>query len=163
MLKSFLLITFIFLINFILNYYYLNLRNKNDEYSEKFTNELMNNSMGTILITFSFLKLLNLNNFTNIFSKYNIISKNFILYAYCYPFLELIIGILLLYKIRFSYLILIILMTVSLISVSISLYKGKNLKCGCLGSYFHLPLSYITIFENIIMLTMSLYQLHLVS
>jgi len=49
-------------------------------------------------------------------------------------------------------------MIISLISVSISLYQGQNLRCGCLGSFFHLPLSYVTISENVVMLLMSFYQ-----
>ena len=40
------------------------------------------------------------------------------------------------------------------ISVIISIIKGEKLRCGCLGSFFHIPLSYVTISENIVMLLM---------
>ena len=49
-----------------------------------------------------------------------------------------------------------ILMIISIISVIISMYAGQNLRCGCLGSFFHIPLSYVTISENVAMLALSL-------
>ena len=48
------------------------------------------------------------------------------------------------------------LMIISIISVSISLLKKQNLRCGCLGTFFHIPLSYVTISENVAMLALSL-------
>lgn len=152
---SFLLISILFIIIYFINYFYL--RSKDDNIID--TNELMNNIMASILIIFGGLKLINLKKFSGIFSKYNLISKNLPVYSYLYPFIEIILGLLLFYKIKFTYYLIILLMIISLISVSISLYMGQNLRCGCLGSFFHLPLSYVTISENMIMLLMSFYQI----
>ena len=49
-----------------------------------------------------------------------------------------------------SYIFTIIPMIVSLIGVFLSLGKGVSLRCGCLGSFFHVPLSYVTVSENIV-------------
>ena len=46
-------------------------------------------------------------------------------------------------------------MITSLLSVGISMVKGQKLRCGCLGSFLHIPLSYVTISENVIMLLMA--------
>ena len=153
--KSFLLILILFTIIYFINYFYL--RSKDDIIIDN--NELMNNTMASILIIFGGFKLINLKKFSSIFSRYNLISKNIPFYSYLYPFIEIILGFLLFYKIRFIYYLIIVLMIISLISVSITLYMGKNLRCGCLGSFFNLPLSYVTIFENLVMLLMSSYQI----
>ena len=112
--------------------------------------------MGTLLILFGVLKLINLPKFVEIFSKYDIISQRFKIYGYLFPFIEIIIGILLIkgYKLQYIYSLINTLMIISIISVSISIVQGKELRCGCLGSFFHIPLSYVTIFENIYMLVM---------
>jgi len=47
------------------------------------------------------------------------------------------------------------LMLISIISVLISLVNGQKLRCGCLGSFFHIPLSYVTLSENIVMIMLN--------
>lgn len=169
-LQSLVLIFTIFSIIFIGNYFFIkyftinndinnnsNNSNKNkDIIKKKVKEDFINNSMGTILILFGILKLYDLNKFSEIFLKYNIISQHFSIYSYIYPFIEIILGIFLFinHYLRITYFFIGIIMSISLISVSISLYKGKKLRCGCLGSFFHLPLSYVTISENILMLFM---------
>ena len=158
---SFILISVIFISIFLINYIYLkfyinnNLQNNNLQ-NKINVNELMNNTMASILFIFGSLKLYNLNKFSNIFSKYNIISKKIPFYSYLYPFIEIILSVNLFFKyeINLTYIIIGILMIISLISVIISMIKGEKLRCGCLGSFFHIPLSYVTISENIIMLLM---------
>ena len=124
----------------------------------KKNNSLIRNYMGFIYLVFGFLKLYDLNKFANIFSKYDIIGKNFKLYAYLYPFIEIILGFCLLTNNFTSNTMLItkLLMIISIISVIISMSAGQNLRCGCLGSFFHIPLSYVTISENVAMLALSL-------
>lgn len=160
---SFILILTIFTTIYIINYLYLRyFKQSNDVNNNKLNdNELMNNIMASILLIFGGLKLFDLPKFSSIFSKYNLISKKIPYYSYFYPFIEIILALALFYryKIDLLYVLIIILMLISLVSVSISLYKGQKLRCGCLGSFFHLPLSYVTISENVVMLLMSFYQL----
>ena len=124
----------------------------------KKNNSLIRNYMGFIYLVFGFLKLYDLNKFANIFSKYDIIAKKIVFYAYLYPFIEIALGISLLTD-NFTLSTMTvtkILMIISIISVIISMYAGQNLRCGCLGSFFHIPLSYVTISENVAMLSLSL-------
>ena len=123
--------------------------------------ELMTNVMGSIFIVFGSLKLLNLQGFRKIFSKYDIVSKHVPHYAYLYPFIEIFLGIVILNKsyLREAFIATIALMVISLVGVSVSLQKGLKLRCGCLGSFFHVPLSYVTISENLVMAGMAGYLL----
>lgn len=110
--------------------------------------------MGSILLLFGILKLYNLKKFAEIFRKYDLIAQKLPLYAFIYPFLEIALGYYYWngYNMRKTSKITNILMAISIISVIISLFKGKKLRCGCLGSFFHIPLSYVTISENLLML-----------
>ena len=118
---------------------------------------LMNNTMGTIYIVFAILKLIDLKKFATIFQKYDIISKNAPIYAYVYPFIELFMGISFLkkYKLNKLHISSILLMSISIVSVVLSMINGEKLRCGCLGSFFHIPLSYVTLSENFVMIAMS--------
>ena len=153
---SLLLIAGLFLLIYAANYGYLYLEDESID-----TTDLMTNIMGTIFIVFGCLKLVNLNKFVEIFSKYDIVSKHVKGYGFVYPFIEIIVGISLLTKnyLVGSYITTFALMIISLVGVVTSLMKGLTLRCGCLGSFFHIPLSYVTISENVVMLIMSGYLL----
>ena len=92
-----------------------------------------------------------------IFNKYDIISQKVPGYGYLYPFIEIALGIAYLkkYKLDKVNITTIFLMIVSIISVLISMSKGQKLRCGCLGSFLHIPLSYVTLSENVVMSIMS--------
>lgn len=151
-LHSFLLIFSGLILIILLNYLYL--YNKQDKKIIK--RDLMNNIMGSIFLIFGILKLFDLKKFKEIYSKYDLISKNIPIYGYLYPFIEIAIGIAYFKKYKINKLNIItgFLMIISIISVSMSISLGQNLRCGCLGSFLHIPLSYITLFENISMLIM---------
>lgn len=149
---SLLLITLFFGLTYMGNLIYLKYYNK---YSKS---NLKKNFMGTILIIFGLLKLYDISKFSQIFRKYDIISKNIPLYSYIYPFLEIALGISYLkkYNLNVTNNITGLLMIISIISVLTSIISGQKLRCGCMGSFFHIPLSYVTLSENILMLYMIL-------
>lgn len=152
--ESSILLLFIFFILFIFTKLYTKIFYLNYDNDHNFTRFYM----GLIYLIFGLLKLYNLNKFANIFNKYDIIGNKFKIYNYIYPFIEIIIGILLIKKIfiKKTIIISIILMLISIISVLISLYYGNTLRCGCLGSFFHIPISYLTLTENLVMLLMNI-------
>lgn len=154
--SSFLLITTIFVSIYLSTrfYFYKNV----DSYSEI---DVMRNTMGNILIIFGLLKIVNLRGFVEIFSKYDIVSRHFELWGYVYPFIEIYLGILLLKRENLSriYKIIITIMGISIVSVLESMRRGVQLRCGCIGSIFHIPLSYVTLSENVVMIIMSTYLL----
>ena len=63
------------------------------------------------------------------------------------------------YRLEKIYNIIIVIMSISVMSViAASMSRGVQLRCGCIGSIFHIPLSYVTLSENVVMILMSVYQ-----
>ena len=151
--QSLVLITLIFLFLFGISKFLTN-----NIFKSQDSNVLIKNYMGIIYIVFGFLKLYDIEKFVNIFRKYDIIANKVEFWAWLYPFIEILLGISLLSDIfvNKTMKITLVLMIISIISVSISLLKKQNLRCGCLGTFFHIPLSYVTISENVAMLALSL-------
>lgn len=118
---------------------------------------VMNNTMGTVFVVLGLLKIFNLTSFSAIFRKYDIVSKMIPSYSYIYPFIEIVLGIgfLTQVKVNLLHIFTLLLMGISIISVVLTLIAGESLRCGCLGSFFYIPLSYVTLAENVTMLGMS--------
>ncbi len=118
----------------------------------------LSNLMGILLITFAYLKLLNPQGFRNTFAKYDLIAFHVPLYGYFYPWLELSLGIfycLHLYSLIINSLT-IFFLGINMVQVARALFLKKSLECACMGSLgFKLPLSYITISEDLIMIVMA--------
>jgi len=117
--------------------------------------------MGAFFVVFGSFKLIKLQGFAEAYATYDIIAKRIPLYAYSYPFIELLIGIA--YLARFQLVlaswITLALMIVSSIGVALELAKGKTIICACLGTVFKIPMTYVTLAEDIIMGLMALAML----
>jgi hypothetical protein len=151
--NSLLILALGFSVIFAANYLYLYVYRR-----ERDWDRLLNQTMGTMLVVFGTLKLLDLAKFVEIFRRYDLISMNVGSYAYAYPFIEILLGVMFwrgeqLAKVSMAT---VFLMVTSIASVITSLYSGQKLRCGCLGSFLRVPLSYVTLTENSVMLAMSL-------
>ncbi|UNE35110.1 heavy-metal-associated domain-containing protein [Vermiphilus pyriformis] len=117
--------------------------------------------MGSFFIIFSIFKIINLHGFVQAYSNYDIIAMRSIYYAYIYPFIEFVLGVL--YLIRFQLTlanyITLVLMTVNSIGVGYKLAHREQIICACLGTVFKVPMTYVTLAEDIIMGTMALIML----
>lgn len=155
---SLLLLT-IMIIIYLGNLYYLNWNLDTLEKKKTF----LHNVVGTVFLLLGIVKLYNLNQFVSIFNKYDIIGSNIPSYGYLFPFLEIILGILFLKqsKIRLLYPFTIILITINILGVINGLQSKYKLKCGCIGSFIDLPLSYLTILENLFILIKTGILIHL--
>ncbi len=113
--------------------------------------------MGLFYIVFSFFKLLNLKGFVMSFKKYDFISMYIPYYGYLYPFMEIALSFLLLYKYELVIInfIILFLFLENIISVFYALYKKKDIMCACLGTMLNLPLTKVTIIEDFIMIVMT--------
>ena len=118
---------------------------------------LMNRFMGSVFLLFGLLKLVNLTKFVDIFSKYDFVAKHVRCYAVLFPFVEIGIGVSLLTEsgLPALYWVILVIMGLNLGAVLLSLARGQKLRCGCLGSFFHLPLSYSSLAENGLMIAMA--------
>ena len=117
--------------------------------------------MGIFFLIFSFLKLIDIKGFSVTFSRYDMISKIIPSFAIIYPFLELILALSFLSKsfLFIAYLLTLICMTSQCIGVFISLQRKEIIRCTCMGSSINLDVSYLTLFENLIMIIMSFYMI----
>ncbi|MDG2454532.1 MAG: cation transporter [Bacteroidia bacterium] len=123
----------------------------------------MANFMAGFFLVFSFFKMLDIPAFASAYQSYDIIAAKVKWYGYLYPFIELALGIAyLLYSDNsITHLITAIVMFVSLVGVVRSVVRKSETQCACLGTVFNLPMSYVTIVEDGIMLAMAL-LMHLV-
>lgn len=114
---------------------------------------MMYDFMGSFFIIFGSFKIINLHGFAEAYSTYDIIAKRYIAYAYMYPFVELMLGIS--YLMRFQLVlaswITLLLMIVSSIGVAHELAQKKQIVCACLGTVFKIPMTFVTLAEDILM------------
>jgi len=117
----------------------------------------MNYFMGGFFITFSFFKLLDINGFADSYRTYDLLAKKVYGYAFVYPFIELGLGIAYIigWQPFFTNIVTIIVMAVSSVGVIQSILNKRKIRCACLGAVFNLPMSTITIFEDVLMIGMS--------
>jgi copper chaperone CopZ len=122
------------------------------------TMQWMTHFMAGFFLVFSFFKLMNLKGFAEGYSTYDIIAKRVPVYGFVYPFLELGLGIALLvnYSPLVTNIVVAVVMAVSSIGVIQSLLKKQTFQCACLGTIFKIPLSKVTLFEDLLMVAMSL-------
>lgn len=113
--------------------------------------------MAGFFLVFSFFKLMNLRGFAEGYSTYDIVAKKVKAWGFVYPFIELSFAILLLANflpLAVNVAILIV-MGVSSIGVIQSLLKKSRFQCACLGTIIKLPLSKVTLGEDLLMVLMS--------
>jgi hypothetical protein len=121
----------------------------------------MHNFMGAFFIVFSFFKLLDIQGFAASFKKYDLVAKNLNIYAFSYPFIELFLGVgfLLRWNLYFLNWATLILMLLSSLGVIDSLVKKNKIQCACLGTVFNLPMSTVTLVEDLLMFAMAAFSL----
>lgn len=126
-----------------------------DDYS--FTS-LMNNFMGGFFIVFSLFKLLNLSGFADAYATYDIVASRSRAYGFIYPFIELLLGIA--YFTGFlplaTNLVTLFLMLIGSIGVFLALKTKRKFQCACLGTALKLPMTKVTLVEDVTMGLMAL-------
>jgi len=117
--------------------------------------------MGIFFIIFSSFKVLDWKGFANAFEKYDLIAAKSKIYALSYPAIEFVLGVLFIIN-YFSELLLIPLAIVTLfimgiggIGISIKLIKKEKFQCACLGTKINVPLTSVTILEDLLMVVMA--------
>ena len=121
------------------------------------TMSLMSNFMGLFFIVFAFFKLLDVAGFARAFQSYDVIAKHWPAYGYIYPWIELFLGIS--FLINFwplgTNLATLVIMVIGTVGVVSAVLMQRKIQCGCLGTVFELPMSTVTIIENLLMVVMA--------
>ncbi|WP_424338674.1 MauE/DoxX family redox-associated membrane protein [Henriciella sp.] len=107
-------------------------------------------------------KLQDLKAFQNQFLGYDLLAQRYVRYAFVYPFAEALAGILMIAGalIWLASPIAIFIGTVGAVSVIKAVYIDKReLKCACVGGDSNVPLGFISLTENLMMIFMGLWML----
>mgnify|MGYP001571060194 CR=1 FL=1 len=116
--------------------------------------------IGLLLIATGIAKILDIPGFAKVLSHYQIFHGMLVynLVAYTLPFIEIVIGISLLFawQTKWGALAAIFLHLAFIVILTITIFRGIHLdNCGCFGVYFARPLSWKTILEDFVMLAFS--------
>ncbi len=117
--------------------------------------------MAGFFLVFGFFKLLDIKGFKDAYRGYDLLAKRWPAYGYVYPFLELGLGFAFLFQfeLRAALLFSIVLMTFGSLGVIQALRAKRAIRCACLGTVLNLPMSTITLVEDVGMVVMSVIML----
>lgn len=119
--------------------------------------------MGFFFLLFAFFKLLDIKGFVMNFAQYDIVAKRVKAYAWAYPFIETTLAYLYLtgqYLYEAS-IVTAVVMFVGSIGVIKSVQSKQKIHCACLGAVIKLPMTTVTIIEDIGMGVMALIMIGL--
>ncbi len=107
------------------------------------------------------LKLRDIESFTGMFLGYDLLARRWVPYAYVYPFAEALAGVLMItHALKFvSVPVALFIGTVGAGSVFKAVYIDKReLKCACVGGDTNVPLGFVSLTENLMMMAMALWM-----
>lgn len=116
--------------------------------------------MAGFFIIFGLPKVVNLPQFAAMFRGYDIVAQRFPAWGYVYPFVELELGILYLFDLYPSVanIATFAVMMVGTIGIVQKLRSGATQTCACLGGFFSVPLTWLTVGENMAMALMAVWM-----
>lgn len=124
-------------------------------------NETMRYFMAGFFLAFSFFKFLDLPAFANAYAGYDLLAAKWKGWGMVYPFVELGLGLAYLthWQPALTHWATIIVMGFSAIGVIRAVVNKQAIRCACLGSVFNLPMSTVTIVEDVGMVLMAAWML----
>ncbi len=117
--------------------------------------------IGFSMVVLALLKLQNVEAFSTMFLNYDLLAKRWVLYSYVYPFAEGLAGVLMVAG------------ALTWLSVPIALFIGsvgaasvlkavyidrRELKCACVGGSSNVPLGFVSLTENLMMVAMAVWM-----
>ncbi len=119
--------------------------------------ETMRYFMAGFFLVFAFFKLLDIRAFANAYAGYDLLAARWPTWGLVYPFVELALGMAYLanYNPVLTSWVTIIVMGFSAIGVIRAVLGKTRIQCACLGTVFQLPMSTVTIVEDVGMVLMA--------
>lgn len=117
--------------------------------------------IGFSMVVLALLKLQNIESFATMFLNYDLLAKRWIPYSYIYPFAEGLAGVLMVSGAVtwLSAPIALFIGTIGAVSVFKAVYVDKReLKCACVGGSSNVPLGFISLTENLMMIAMAVWM-----
>ncbi len=108
------------------------------------------------------LKLQDVEKFTTMFLGYDLLARRWVPYATIYPFAEAVAGVLMIAAVWtwLSAPLALFIGTVGAVSVFYAVYVQKrDIKCACVGGSSNVPLGFVSLTENLMMIAMAVWML----
>ena len=108
------------------------------------------------------LKLQDVESFATMFLNYDLLARRVVRYGYVYPFAELLAGVLMIAGVAMwlSIPVAAFIGTIGAVSVIKAVYVDKlDLKCACVGGASKVPLGFVSLTENVMMVAMAVWVL----
>lgn len=113
--------------------------------------------MAGFFLVFSFFKLLDPAGFVDTYRGYDLLAKALPAWAWAYPFVELLLGVAYLLDLEPVAVnaVTVVLMLVGAAGVLRALLARQSIRCGCLGTALNLPMTTVTLVEDLTMAAMA--------
>ncbi|RUO35753.1 MauE/DoxX family redox-associated membrane protein [Aliidiomarina sanyensis] len=113
------------------------------------------------MVALAMLKLQDVESFSTMFLNYDLLAKRWVPYGYVYPYAEGLAGVLMVGGLLnwISIPVALFIGTVGALSVFKAVYiDRRELKCACVGGSTRVPLGFISLTENLMMIGMALWM-----
>lgn len=118
---------------------------------------LMLDFMAGFFLVFSFFKLLDLRGFADAYQSYDVLARRSRAWAVSYPFVELALGVA--YLVRWqpamTSAVTLALMLIGSVGVLRAVLRKDRIRCACLGTALNLPMTTVTLVEDLGMAAMA--------
>lgn len=114
------------------------------------------------MCSLAMLKLQNVETFSSMFLGYDLLARRWVPYAYIYPFAEAAAGVLMVAGALkwLSIPLALFIGTIGAVSVFYAVYiQKRDLRCACVGGGSNVPLGFLSLTENLMMMAMALWML----
>ena len=113
------------------------------------------------MVVLALLKLQNVESFSTMFLNYDLVARRWVPYSYFYPYAEGLAGVLMVGGLMnwLSIPLALFIGSVGAVSVFKAVYVDKReLKCACVGGANNVPLGFVSLTENVMMIGMALWM-----
>jgi glutaredoxin len=129
---------------------------------DPFTVRTIQDFIAISMAVLALLKLQNVETFSAMFLNYDLLAKRWVPYSYVYPYGEGLAGVLMLAGALkwISIPVALFIGTIGAVSVFKAVYVDKReLKCACVGGSSNVPLGFVSLTENLMMIAMAVWML----
>jgi glutaredoxin len=107
------------------------------------------------------MKLRDIESFSRMFLGYDLLARRWVRYSYIYPFAELVAGVLMIAGalLWIAAPLALFIGTIGAVSVFRAVYiEKRELKCACVGGDSNVPLGFVSLTENLMMIAMAVWM-----
>lgn len=131
-------------------------------YDTLFTGQTIGWFISVSMVLLGLQKLQDVEKFATMFLNYDLLAQRWVRYGYVYPFIETGAGLLMTAG-AFTWLsapVALVAASIGAVSVFKAVYIDKrDLKCACVGGDSHVPLGFVSLTENLMMIGMAVWML----